>query len=149
MGMKTEFRLTREKHLDHMVRVVPFIVTGYAIQCYIIMQMGPVDFAVNGLLFLGACLAMMIVAFITYDLTHIVTCHDEDLSISVSWLSVNQSLRYHDIIRIEVSEPGQSFSTLKLTTKSGKKYDFYFIDDADKIKKWIEQKTSYELQSAA
>ena len=147
--IKSEFKISREKHLDHMVKVVPFIVTAYAIQCYFIMQMGPVGFAVNGLLFLGACLAAMIIAFITYDLTHVVTFHEHALSVSVSWLGYEQLIHYHDILKIEVSDPGQSFSTLKLVTKDRKKYEFYFIDDADKIKAWLEQKNTFELQSAA
>jgi hypothetical protein len=146
---KSEFKISREKHLDHMVKVVPFIVTAYAIQCYFIMQMEPVGFAVNGLLFLGACLAAMIIAFITYDLTHVVTFHENDLTISVSWLRFQQSIQYHDILKIEVHEPGQSFSTLKIVTKNRKKFEFYFIDDADKIKTWLEQKNTFELQSAA
>lgn len=147
--MNGEFAVTREKHLDHMVRVVPFIVTAYAIQCYFILQMGAVDFAVDGLFFLGACLISMICCFITYDLTHVVNFHEEHLTISVKWLRYEKIVSYHDLIQVEVSDPGQSFSTLKLQVRSGKKFGFYFIDDADKIKSWLEKKRSPELQAAA
>jgi hypothetical protein len=44
---------------------------------------------------------------------------------------------------------GQPFATIHFTTVSGKKFGFYFVDDADKIKAWIEQKQIPEMQSAA
>lgn len=147
--MKSEFSITREKHLDHMVRVVPFIVTAYAIQCYFILQMGPVDFAVEGLFFLGGCLVSMISCFVTYDLTHAVKFQDKDLKISIKWLGYEKTISYEELSAIEVSDPGQNFSTLRLKTHGGKKYGFYFIDDADKIKTWLEQKRTPELQAAA
>lgn len=147
--MQNEFSVTREKHLDHMVRVVPFIVTAYAIQCYFIMRAGPAEFYVNGLFFLGACLTLMITGFIIYDLTHVVKFGSESLTISIAWLGLERTLSYQELDLIEVADPGQSFSTLVLKTHNGKKYGLYFIDDADKIKTWIEQKRSPELRAAA
>jgi hypothetical protein len=144
-----EFCISREKHLDHMVRVVPFIVTAYAIQCYFILQMDSQEFGVNGLFVLGGMLIAMISAFITYDLTHAVIFHEHSLTISINWLGYKKEIFYQDIISVEITEPGQSFSTLQLKMKSGKKFGFYFIDEADKIKQWIEQKRTPEMQVAA
>jgi hypothetical protein len=36
-----------------------------------------------------------------------------------------------------------------LTSKNGEKHKFFFIDDADKIKKWLEDKQSSEFKIAA
>ncbi len=146
---KHEFCLTREKHLDHMVKVVPFIVCAYAIQCYFIMKFGPEGFAVNGLFFLGACLIQMIAGFATYDLTHMVTFEENKLTVSINWLKYERTYHYKELTKIEVSEMGQPFATIHFTTESGKKFGFYFVDDADKIKAWIEQKQIPEMQSAA
>lgn len=145
----SDFYLTREKHLDHMVMVVPFIVFAYAIQCFFITRIGPVDFVVDGLFLLGGCLVLMIAGFITYDLTHIVKLEDEAFSVSVNWLNFHRTYSYHDLSLIEISESGQSFATLTLTTHNGKKIGFYFIDDPDKIKAWLEKKRIRELQAAA
>jgi hypothetical protein len=144
-----EFSITREKHLDHMVRVVPFIVTAYAIQCYFILQLDSQEFGVNGLFVLAGMLIAMISSFIIYDLTHAVKFQENSITISVEWLGYKKDIFYHELIEIEVSDPGQSFSTLKLKTKAGKKYGFFFIDDADKIKIWLEQKRTPEMQVAA
>lgn len=151
--IKDEFKISREKHLDHMVRVVPLLVLAYGIQCYFIMSHGPEEFAKNGLFFLGACLVIMISGFITYDLTHVVNFQADHLSISVSWLRYAKEISYHEIKSINVSDPGSNFSTLQLETINGKKYGFYFVDDADKIKQWVEQQKKknqvQELKSAA
>jgi uncharacterized membrane protein len=141
--------ITREKHLDHMVRVVPLIVFAYAIQCYFISSMSPVEYAVDGLLFLGACLGLMIAGFVTYDLTHIVKLESENLVIEVKWLNIKNEISFVEIKEIVVSQPGESFSGLKLVLHSGKKVNFYFIDDADKVKAWIEQINHSELKKAA
>ena len=144
-----EFYVTREKHLDHMVRVVPFIVCAYAIQCYFITNIETIDFAVNGLFFLGGCLVSMIAGFITYDLTHVVKFEAETFSVSVKWLNYSRTYAYMDLAHVKISEPGQSFATLTLTTVRGKKMGFYFIDDPDKLKAWLEKKRLPELQAAA
>lgn len=145
----SEFFITREKHLDHMVRVVPFIVCAYAIQCYFINRIASIDFAVDGLFFLGGCLVAMIAGFITYDLTHVVKLEEETFSVSVKWLNYKKTYNYLDITLVEISEAGQNFATLTLTTNTGKKLGFYFIDEPDKLKAWLEKKRLPELQAAA
>lgn len=141
--------ITREKHLDHMVRVVPLIVFAYAIQCYFISHMSPVAHATNGLLFLGACLGMMIAGFVTYDLTHVVKLDYERISIEVKWLKFKNEISFADIKEVVVSHPGESFSGLKLVLQSGKKINFYFVDDAEKVKAWIEQASHFQNDKAA
>lgn len=147
--MSKEMKVTREKHLDHMVRVVPFIVCAYAVQCWVILQMGPVDFAVDGLFFLGGMLVTMITAFVSYDLTHVVNLQESGLTIKVAWLGYEKSVAYQDIASVEVSEPGQAFATLTLRMKSGKSFGFFFVDEPDKIKAWVEEKKSIPEQQMA
>ena len=144
-----KFEVGREKHLDHLVRVVPFIVLLYAFHCYFIMQLVPVDFVINGQFFLGGCLGFMIGCFISYDLTHVVTLGENSLDIKVAWLNYHRSVCYSDVAAILISEPGQTFATVTVITQSGTKYSFYFVDDADKIKSWIEQRRISEFKSAA
>jgi hypothetical protein len=134
--------VTRENHLDHMVKVVPFIVCAYAIQCYFISSVEPEVFAIKGLFFLGACLVAMIAGFVAYDLTHVVKIEEESFSVSVSWLNYNKTYQYHEISSVKVSESSQSFATVTVSLANGKKINVFFADDADKIKKFIEEKRS-------
>jgi len=139
------FHITREKHLDHMVRVVPFIVFCYAIQCFAIMKVSPGEFSSISLSILGGFLACMISAFITYDLKHQVSFSENFMEIK--FLSNHKMIRYEDIWAVEIKDPGQSFSTLTLLTKDGK-LSFFFVDDSEKIKKFIESKKQIDLMAA-
>lgn len=140
------FSLTREKHLDHMVRVVPFIVFCYAIQCFVIMKMDPGEFSSWCLSFLGGFLALMVAGFITYDLKHQVLFNDTSLTAHFLWS--HKTIHYSEILAIVVEDPSETFSTLVLLTRKGKQ-TFYFVDDAPKIKEWLESKKNPEEKLAA
>lgn len=140
------FHLTRERHLDHMVRVVPFIVFCYAIQCYAITKLGPSEISTLSVMVLGGFLALMILGFITYDLRHQVFFDEHALH--SQFLTFKHTIRYEDILCVEVSEPKQSFASLTIKTKSGKQ-TYFFIDEADKVKEWLEAKKVTEMDLAA
>jgi hypothetical protein len=137
--------LSREKHLDHMVRVVPFIFFCYAIQCFIILKISPDKFSTTSLSVLGGFLALMVAAFITYDLKHQVTLLEDQ--IQVKFFSSEKLISYHDIIMLHVPDPNENFSSLIIHTIHGK-HTFYFVDDAQKIKQLIEDKKTPELLAA-
>lgn len=138
--------ISREKHLDHMVKVVPFIVFCYAIQCYFIYKMSPTEFSTVSLSILGGTLALMIAGFISYDLRHQVELREHELEIS--FFGRKKIVSYEDIWLMTVSDPGQSFSTLVLKTKHGK-FTFYFIDHAEKVKALIEERQRPEIKVQA
>lgn len=129
-----KWNLTREKHLDHMVKVVPFIVFCYAIQCFMISKVAPGEFSTWSLSILGGFLAAMIASFVTYDLKHKVTFNED--SFTTSFLFGDKTYKYSDIWEINIAERGQSFTTMTFKT-NGKKFSFYFVDDAEKIERWI------------
>jgi hypothetical protein len=133
------FTITREKHLDHMVRVVPFIVFCYAVQCFVIMRVSPGNFSTISLSILGGFLALMIAGFITYDVKHQVILNEG--SLNIRFLGSDKTILYDDIWLIEINEPGQTFSTMRIQAAQGK-VTFYFIDDSEKIKQWIESHQS-------
>lgn len=136
--------ITREKHLDHMVKVVPFIVFCYAFQCFVILKVSPTQFSTISLSILGGFIAAMIAGFIIYDLKHRVVFNETGLTIE---FMQQTNIFYEDIILIDIKDPGQTFSNLSITTSSGK-YTFYFIDNAEKIKTLIEKKRHVELKAA-
>lgn len=144
MNNETSLMITREKHLDHMVKVVPFIVFCYAFQCFIILKVSPTPFSTTGLSILGGFISLMIGSFIFYDLRHKVKLNESYLSI---YFMKETIIAYQDIILIEIKDPGQNFSNLSITTTSGK-FTFHFIDHAEKIKSLIESKRHIELKAA-
>lgn len=139
------FKITREKHLDHMVKVVPFIVGCYAIQCYVILHVGPSELAKISLSILGGFLAMMIAGFVTYDLKHEVEVFEDHLKIS--FLQSTKTIYFSEISSMTINEPGQSFATLTLKTRK-EAHRLCFIDDAEKIKSWIEERRDHKQMAA-
>lgn len=132
-----EFQITREKHLDHMVKVVPFIVSFYGIQCYVIQRFAFTDLTSFSLIILGIMLALMIGGLITYDLKH--EARFQDSKLHIHFFGFQKVILFDDIISTTVSDPGQSFSSLSIkTTKDS--VTLFFVDDADKIKIWIDEK---------
>lgn len=129
--------LSREKHLDHMVRVVPFIVLCYFIQSYVVFQINPGEFTSSSLMVLGGLLAIMISGFVIYDLKHKVEFTESELTIT--FMATKHTVQFSDIVNLEIADPGQSFSHLIVKTHD-KKFTFYFIDNAEKIKCWIEER---------
>lgn len=134
MKQNTPFVLSREKHLDHMVKVVPLIVLGFAIQSYVLMSMKN-SLGINSVFVLGACLCAMIGAFIIHDIKHVVTFHSDFLE--SKFLFFSHKVFYKDISGISISDPKQSFATLRFKA-NGKKHTYFFIDDAEEIKSFIE-----------
>jgi hypothetical protein len=145
MNAEKNLCLTREKHLDHMVRVVPFIVFCYATQSFIILQITKSEFSSIGLSILGAFLALMIAGFIVHDLKHRAVFYETHLTIS--FLNLQKTISYQDIVQIQVNEPGQNFSNLIIKT-SKSSHTFYFIDDGEKIKSWIESNQTFKSLAA-
>lgn len=139
------FSLSREKHLDHMVRVVPFIVMGYAIQCYVLMQMSE-DLGTTSVFILGGSLIAMISAFITYDIKHQVNFLEDRLE--VQFLFLKKTIFYSDITKVQISEPKQSFANVRILTRNSSAA-FFFVDDADGIKEFLESIHQSETKLAA
>lgn len=145
MEQKVPFKLTREKHLDHMVRVVPFIVFGFAIHCYILGQISPA-LGTGSIIFLGCCLAIMIGAFITYDVKHQVTFYEDHLE--MSFLGMYKEIPYSKINRVDISETNQTFASLIIWTQ-GSSHRFFFVDDADKVREFLlNSKTTFHQEAA-
>jgi hypothetical protein len=138
--IKPVLSVTREKHLDHLVRVIPFIVMLYAVQSYFLMRLAPAGMGSDNVIFLGLALALTISGFIVYNLKHRTDFFEEHMIIS--FLGRQQQLTYQDIKEVRIPDEAQSFATISITTHRGQQFRIYFADDAVKIKAWIESKKS-------
>lgn len=129
MRIEKPFQVTREKHLDHMVKVVPLIFLGYAIQVFFLSQMktamGP-----GAIVFLGVSLASLIALFIIHDLKHQVTLFEDHLAIEFLWMK--KSILYSDIEKTHITNPDESFSHIVIF-HAGMKTRLFFVDDAKTV----------------
>ncbi len=145
MSMKPPFTLTREKHLDHMVKVVPFIALMFGIQGYVLTKIHE-DLGGVAIFVLAGCLISMITAFITYDVKHQVTFFETHLEIK--FLGLHKKIMYSDVLAVQISESNQTFASLQLKTTQGP-HRFFFVDDADAIKAFLESDRNQDLKAAA
>lgn len=145
MSKTIPFILTREKHLDHMVKVVPFIALMFGIQGYVLTKIHE-GMSGAAIYILAGFLVSMICGFITYDVKHKVTFFADHLE--VSFLRAPRKILYSEIVSIQVSEPKQTFATIKFRTSSTQ-HTFFFVDDADAIKEFIESQKHVEFKAAA
>lgn len=145
MSKTTPFTLTREKHLDHMVKVVPFIALMFGIQGYVLTKIHE-DLGGAAIFVLAGCLISMITAFITYDVKHQVTFLESHLEIR--FLGLHKKILYSEIHSVHISESNQTFASLHLHTKQGQ-HRFFFVDDADSIKAFLESQNKQDLKAAA
>jgi hypothetical protein len=95
MSKKAPFTLTREKHLDHMVKVIPFIVLMFGIQGYVLTKIHE-GLGGAAIFVLAGCLVSMITAFITYDVKHQVTFLESHLEIN--FLGLRKKILYSESV---------------------------------------------------
>lgn len=119
-----------------MVKVVPLIVMGYAIQCYVINQMNT-PIGTLSLMFLGFCLVSLIMGFVIYDTKHQVEFFEDKFEIN--FLGNKTVVFYSEIVSIEHAVSSSSFSRLTIVCRN-QKFKFYFVDEADKLKAFVEEK---------
>jgi hypothetical protein len=139
--------LTHEKHLDHLVRVVPLLCFAYGVQSYMMLS-----FARGGstglLIFtLGISLAVSVMALVTYDYKSIVRWNGEQVMMKSPWNFEFTTVAFQDIQKIDIIGEEDEFQTviIKVAKKS---YTFYFVDNAFELKKTFESLQA-PLQHAA
>ncbi|MFY7993744.1 MAG: hypothetical protein ACOVP4_10665 [Bacteriovoracaceae bacterium] len=143
-------KMTREKHLDHMVKVTPLIFLGYGLQCYFLMGMNTEGHLTKHLIALGVALASMIALFLIHDVYHQVSFFDDHLESGWRFFGKKRTINYNEISKIDISEADQKFASLILRLQNNKKIVFYFVDAPEELKTWIEsQKESSSPLSLA
>jgi hypothetical protein len=127
-------RITREKHLDHLTRVVPLLALAYGIQSYLMMkwsQGGPTGFLV---VLLGISLALSVLVLVTYDQRHTVTFGEEGFCVRYSWMFKPRNISKDEIKQIVVVGEPDQFQSVVVSLKTGRKVTFHFADNGEEFK---------------
>lgn len=138
--MEIKHQLTREKHLNHLVRVVPLLCLAYGVQSYMMMSYaagGPTGTLV---LLLGISLAMSVIALVTYDNHHVVTWTDDGFSLRAPWTFGAKSVTRADIHAVDVIGEPDEFQTVIVQLKDQRRLRFYFVDNGHEFKQFMEAK---------
>jgi hypothetical protein len=122
-------RLTREKHLNHLVRVVPLLSLAYGIQSYLMMkwsQGGPTGALV---LLLGVCLAISVLGMAFYDQRHQVLFDEAGFRVrpvlGLRWRRFTRE----DVSQVEIEGGEDEFQNVTVHLKRGRSLVFRFVDN--------------------
>lgn len=127
--------LTREKHLDHLVRVVPLLCLAYGIQSFMMMSYSQGSPATGTLVMgLGVSLAISVVLLVTYDLRHRVQFAHGQFSVKAPWHFKEKNYQASEIQEIVVVGAAEEFQTVLVRLKNKKKLTFYFVDNGHEFK---------------
>lgn len=132
-------RISRENHLSHLTRTLPFITVVFVIQCLLIRHFSPTINLGDYALYLAMGLVFFVVSLVYYDNNHHVIIYPDHLLIYFSLLGVNRKVYFSDIASIEGPKEECHFSTLVVRLKDKENLVFYFVDYPVQVKQLIEQ----------
>lgn len=146
-----KLNITREKHSDHMVRIVPFITFLYGIQSYILFSINPSKQTGQLIFVMGISLGLSVLCLLFYDIKHHVEVAQDHLLISWAGLTQGKKVLFSTITKIDVSGEEGEFNNVTLTLLGNKKIMIYFIDQGHELKKRVtlSQSGSSNIQKAA
>jgi hypothetical protein len=132
--------LTREKHLDHLVRVVPLLSLAYGIQSYLMMSYAKGGSTGTLVMFLGLSLAFSVLALVTYDYRHKVTWNGTEFHVKAPWSLEFKTIGREQVVGIEIIGAPEEFQTVIIKLKNKQRFIFYFVDNGHEFKASMEEK---------
>lgn len=130
-------RITREKHLNYITHLMPYLFLAYVVQCFLYLQLAPRELALDVSLFLGIGIALTAIGFAVYDQLHTVQLHRHHLLISIDLIKYREEILYSHIHDIQVITSPHAFFNVILTLQDGRKLRLYYLDDVEELKRNI------------
>ncbi len=130
---KPIFVVTRASHIDHLIRLLPFITLLFLGQCFLLKSLIQ-DVAIGNLcLMMGSILIMLVGFMYYYDVGHSVEVYQNHIVSDFPPFIERQIIQFKDIADIRVSDPEMDFSNVKIILHSGDVYSVFFVDQPQKF----------------
>src|SRR5690606_26788334 len=110
-------RISRENHLNHLTKTLPFISVVFVIQCYLIKHFSPTINLGDYAIYLAMGLAAFVASMVYYDNNHHVIIYPDHILVYFGLMGTNRKVYYTDIAKIIAPEQECHFSTLVLRLK--------------------------------
>lgn len=130
-------RITREKHMAYIVKLMPFLLIALVAQCYVYMQWAPYDIALDISIFTGIGLVLTAAGFALYDHFHKVQLHRNHLVVKFALMNYEEEILYRNIQELDVEVTKQAYYNVRLTMKDGSSCKLYYLDDVQDLKSFI------------
>lgn len=133
-------QITREKHLQYMVKLIPYLIAAIVVQSYVYFHMFPQHLAQDITVFLGVGVALILLGFGAHDHFHQVKMKENYLEISVKPLKYQEEILYRNITAYEIIPTKHGFASVRLILKDGNAVKIYYLDDAENFIQKIKSK---------
>lgn len=132
--------ITREKHLDYMVRLMPILLLAYLAQILLYLKFAPRQLAIDISVFLAVGLVLIALAFALYDHFHTVLLHRNHLEIKFPIFKYHEEILYQNIQSIEIKATRHAYYNVKLYLRDGQELRLYYLDDVQELKRCIKNR---------
>ncbi len=125
---KPLFVVTRTSHIEHLIRLLPFITLLFLGQCFLLRSLIQNVEIGNLCLMMGSILIMLVGLMYYYDVGHSVEVHQNHIVSDFPPFMERQIIQFKDIADIRVSDIEMDFSNVKIILHSGDVYSVFFVD---------------------
>lgn len=130
-------KITREKYAQFVSKLIPVLVLCYLVQAYLYLRYAPSDISYDVVLLLGLALVGMFIYHGVFEHYHKITLHSNYLEVQFSPLRLATSYSYREIVDVAVQSRLKAYQHVLIHLEDGSKLKLAYVDDADKIRKYI------------
>jgi hypothetical protein len=132
-------RITREKHLASIVRLMPWILIGLGIQAYAFLHWAPTSVVIDVSIFSGIGLSLVAISMSFYDHFHQVRLHRNYLHVSYPLVGHEEEILYRDIEYMDIEVSKHAYYNVTLTLRAGESLRLNYLDDVQDLKSYVKQ----------
>lgn len=130
-------RITREKHMTYLTRLMPVLALAYLAQCYLYKWWSPGSLSIDVSVFVGVGIILVAIGFAIYDQFHVVKLHRHHLSFGIDWLGMKEEVLYRNVESLEVEVTRHAFYNVTLILRDGQVFKLYYLDDVRDLKELV------------
>lgn len=130
-------KITREKHMAHLVRLMPFLLLAVVVQGLVYQYWVPRDMALDVSIFMGIGIALIGVAYGLYDHFHQVRLYPHFLQVRFDLMGQFEEVLYRDITDMKVEVTRQAYYNVTLLLRDGSNLKLRYLDDVQELKSYL------------
>jgi hypothetical protein len=126
-------KISREKHLRHMTRLMPYLMLAYAAQSYLYLKYVPEHIAVDVTIFVGVGIVLVTAGFALYNHFHQVSLHKHHLSSGLMVFGLKEEILYRNIQYLDIETSRHGYFNVTLYLRDGTIHKLFYLDDVSEL----------------
>lgn len=126
-------KITREKHMAHLVRLMPILLLAVGVQYYFYTWWAPTQIVVDVTIFMTIGLGLIALGFAFYDHFHTVQLHRHYLAVTFSPIQYHEEILYRNIEGVDVETTKHSYHNVTLYLRDGSTCKLWYLDEIETL----------------